>query len=293
MGKHANLTKINFDDFIELNNLRTDFNTLNEDFLPSYYGSSFTKQLFMRKRVKLIIDYSKYVGYIWYTPIDNYSAEINSMFVNENSNFNDKDKLTIYKSLINSITEYYDLYYNCNISSYNREILNVLGFTEVKGTLELEMDIDRDYTDILIDGIELSTVSSKNKSNIRCNIQNEVFQSDNRTPLTVEDVYFDELQQYYYDKGAILMTKDGKYIGYGQVIFDYGIPYVVNFGIVKEHRRKGYGKLLLNHLLKIVRENGFKIVKIKVKANNVEAINLYKSFGFNTCKETIYFELKR
>jgi hypothetical protein len=61
---------------------------------------------------------------------------------------------------------------------------------------------------------------------IRCNIQNEVFKNDSRIPLSIEDIYYDESQKYYYDEGSIFIKKANDYIGYGQIIMDMRIQVI-------------------------------------------------------------------
>ncbi|WP_406541200.1 hypothetical protein [Clostridium ljungdahlii] len=61
--------------------------------------------------------------------------------------------------------------------------------------------------------------------------------------MTLEDIYFDEAQDYYFEKGAIFLKQNDEYIGYGQIVMENDIPVIVNFGILKEFR----GKNMVRH----------------------------------------------
>lgn len=294
MYECINLTKKNFVQFKALNNLRYTFNTLNENFIEVYDRANFTKQIFLRRKVKLLQKDSKIVGYIWFTTKDKNSIKINSMNVMKN-----EDLLLCYNNLINCIDKKKNLIYTCEKNDYNFEILNSLNFKKNNGIVQLSLNLDDISNSIIMNkieeeqGLEMEKVVKGKKEEIRCRMQNEIFNSANRVPLSVEDIYFDELQEYYYDKGAILLKKDNKYIGYGQIIFDNKKPFIVNFGIIKECRNKGYGKKLLKYLICILVQNKFKEVKIRVYSENIPALSLYKSLGFTIENESCDWEIKR
>ncbi len=119
----------------------------------------------------------------------------------------------------------------------------------------------------------------------RCLLQNEIFKNDDRIPINIEDIYYDEAQEYYFDKGAIFIKFDNIPIGYGQIIIEDKVASIVNFGIIEKYRKKGYGKVFLRYLLNIAVDNEFSRVSLKVDSNNVVALNLYIALGFNIKKE--------
>ncbi|PWX46003.1 N-acetyltransferase, partial [Clostridium perfringens] len=63
------------------------------------------------------------------------------------------------------------------------------------------------------------------------------------------------------------------------------------FGIIEEFRGKGYGEALLIHILNQAKIKGLKEVYIKVKSDNINAINLYKKTGFEEASEISIYEL--
>ncbi|NLK96124.1 MAG: GNAT family N-acetyltransferase, partial [Clostridiales bacterium] len=116
---------------------------------------------------------------------------------------------------------------------------------------------------------------------IRCFIQNSVFRDNNRIPLTTADIEFDENQDYFIDDLCLFISVDNKVIGYGQIIYNKGIYTVVNLGIIKKYRGKGYGRDLLNALIILAERKGIRDLFIRVELNNHKAERLYESCGFN------------
>lgn len=54
--------------------------------------------------------------------------------------------------------------------------------------------------------------------------------------------------------------------------------------ILKEFRGQGYGRLVLNHIVGISKENGCRAIYLNVRENNLSAIKLYESYGFSKVK---------
>jgi GNAT superfamily N-acetyltransferase len=197
-----------------------------------------------------------------------------------------------YRYLINTIKENCTVKYLCENNNYNFNLLESMGFEKKEGTLILYKELSENIHFILNKEFEFEILQKGRDEEKRCEVQNKIFEEDHRIPLTLEDIFFDEVQDYYFEKGAVFLKKDNKYIGYGQFILENNIPVIVNFGIIKEYRGKGYSKYLLIYLLKIIYCNGFNKIIIKVKDSNYRALNLYKSVGFQVKKEQYYLELK-
>lgn len=290
MYECVGLNKRNLVYLEELNKVRCEFNTLNEDFFEIYSKCNFAQQILLRRRVKLLRNDSKYIGYIWFDMHDKNSCCINAISVLKTIG---NIKLNIlYKTLIDTIKRNCVITYLCETNDYNHEILKDIGFRKSEGTLVLHSNISKDIPIYLNKELEFELLKRERDEQKRCEIQNEVFGDDNRVPLSVEDIYFDQIQGYYFDKGAVFLKKDGEYIGYGQIIIEDDIPVIVNFGILKEYRGNGYSKAFLSHLLKIIKDTGFQNVKIKVKNTNIPAVNLYKKLGFNVKDEVCKWELE-
>ena len=58
---------------------------------------------------------------------------------------------------------------------------------------------------------------------------------------------------------------------------------IVNFAVLPEERRQGYGNLIMRLLLQTARNAGILKVVLETRASNVPAINLYEKHGFSQC----------
>ncbi|CAB1245139.1 GNAT family N-acetyltransferase [Clostridium sp. MT-14] len=289
MYKCIKLIKKNLKYFRELNSKRTLFNSLNKDFFQVYDNCNFIQKMILRNKVKLIKNNVKYIGYIWTDIYNKNVCYINAM--NVLYGYNNMSSLP-YKYLINTIKENCIIRYLCENNDYNFKLLKSVGFEKKEGTLILYKELPENMHFILNRELEFEMLQKGKDEGKRCEIQNKIFQEDNRVPLTLEDIFFDEVQDYYFEKGAVFLKKNNEYIGYGQFIIENGIPVIVNFGIIKEFRGKGYSKFLLMYILKLIHSNGFNKIIIKVKNSNYIALNLYKSVGFEVKKEQYYLELR-
>ncbi|AGY74449.1 GNAT family N-acetyltransferase [Clostridium autoethanogenum] len=290
MYKCVKLTNKNLKYFRELNNKRYLFNPVNEDFFKTYDRYNFAKQLILRRRVKLIKKDLHYIGYIWSDVSYNKMCTINAM--NVLCNCIAPDNLP-YKYLINTIKEPCTIKYICQNNNYNFNLLKSIGFKKGEGTLTLYKNLLENIPLIFDEKLQFKIFEKGKDEQKRCEIQNEIFKTDTRVPLTLEDIYFDEAQDYYFEKGAIFLKQNDEYIGYGQIVMENDIPVIVNFGILKEFRGKKYGKALLIYLLKIMYCSGFNRVIIKVKSSNYIALQLYTNMGFRIESERYNWTLDK
>lgn len=286
------LNKKNINYFIELNKAKDEFNILNKDFFQVYTICNFAQQILLRRKVKLLKNNYSYIGYIWSDINDKDICNINAMNVLTTFN-NLKSYAMAYKFMINTLTKTNTINYLCENNDYNFKILNNIGFVQKEGTLILYSNIRENIPLILDDEFQFEILNKGIGEQKRCEIQNKIFEDDNRIPLTIDDIYFDEIQEYYFDRGAVFLKKNGQYIGYGQIIIEDNIPMIVNFGIIKEYRGNGYSKILLIYLLHLIKANGFNLVKIKVKSTNIIALTLYKSLGFKIKNEIYKWEINK
>jgi ribosomal protein S18 acetylase RimI-like enzyme len=241
--------------------------------------------------VKLLKKDFKYVGYIWTEINDGKICIVKSL--NVLRRVGDFKDYAPYKILIDSISDNYTINYLCENNDYNSNVLKDIGFIKREGTLILYLNMLENIPLILRENLEFQILKKGRDEQKRCNIQNEIFKNDSRVPLTIEDIYFDESQNYYFEQGSVFLKKDGEYIGYGQVIIENNTPIIVNFGILSRYRGNGYSKSLLSYLLKIIKYNGYNRVKIKVKNTNKIALSLYEGIGFEITKEIYNWEFKK
>lgn len=288
MFKCVNLKNSNMVNLRELNKNRREFNFLNGDFFLVYDNSNFAQKIFLKRNVKLLYKNNKCVGYIW-TNVHKNVCHINALNIEKIDSLQEG-----YSYLINSIKKNPIINYDCENNGYNYNILEGIGFIKTEGTVELSLNLDKwiNFIDIP-PNINFENPVFHKHEKIRCYIQNEIFKSNSRIPLTVEDIYFDESQKYYMADCSFFIKKETEYIGYGQVIIEKEQPFIVNFGILQNFRGKGYAKILLTHILNTLQSKGFKKVMIRANSLNKVALDLYKNIGFSLYKEIYTFQLKK
>jgi len=297
------LTLNNMESFKELYSKSLKKLNYDKDFFKCYDNQNFLIKFLYRKFMRIIKLDNTSIGYIWYeTPMDNFikvwALYIDSKYIN-----------LIKENILSS--------FNSNILSYeavdtveNNIILDKLGFKKQRYTLLMKMNIENynnneriyDIYNKIINNyyfknhFNSSTVFSTRKliigkdEELRCNIQNDIFGEWNRRPLTIDDIYSDMTQDYFLKDLCIFGMINNLYIGYGQIIFNRDMYTIVNFGIIKDFRGIGLGKLLLNDIILYAKKSGIKELAIRVDSNNTAAINLYKWIGFKESYKIVVWE---
>lgn len=282
----VSLNKKNIYDFKRLNDKRRIFNRLNEEFFTLYEQCNFVDKYALRKQVKLLKYKNDFIGYIWSVKEDNATSLIRSMMITEYS-----DPLKGYNSLLNTLNCTGDALYTCQSNCGNTDLLSALGFKIIEGTIEMCLDVEKLTPFPISENTSFERLKRGEQEELRCKIQNKIFENDDRIPLSVEDIYFDEDQSYYLEEGAIFIKDGSSYVGYGQIVIDNKNAYIVNFGILKNYRGNGYGKCLIKYLVTLIKSFGFNEVYIKVDSKNNNALKLYEAMGFRLCAE--YYKWKR
>ena len=86
-----------------------------------------------------------------------------------------------------------------------------------------------------------------------------------------------------FDRGLIyyILEKDGRPCGC--VAIEKASPdvcYLQRLAVLPEHRRKGYGKTLVNHIFDRAGKNGAQKIEIGIISEDTKLKNWYKQFGF-------------
>jgi GNAT superfamily N-acetyltransferase len=278
-------------DLKRLNDLSSEFNVLNEDFFERYDRAGIAGKLLERRRVRLLKCGSDCTGFIWFERYTKSTCRIRSMFSDE------KDSLSAYRLLVESIGDFRNIQYSCTDNVFNFRMLEDLGFE--RGPGEIEMLIGRDEIMKALEekpssqpGLVFKTFEKGKDEGLRCWVQNDIFENSSRVPLSLSDIIHDVSQRYFLEGGAAFLYVGGDCIGYGQIVIHGDIPYLVNIGIIKGYRGRGYGRVLVKHFLKTILERGFDEVRLNVKSDNLAAFNLYKSLGFSVDSETCRWQKK-
>jgi len=78
----------------------------------------------------------------------------------------------------------------------------------------------------------------------------------------------------------LVAADGGRLLGYAGMHRVLDEASVTNVAVDPSHRRKGVAKALLHELEKICRREGAAFLTLEVRASNQNAINLYRSLGF-------------
>jgi len=269
------LSLFNVNQLRKLYNKNEDAYICDKSFFDIYDEESFFIKYAIRKQIKLFKINNEYIGYIWYEyPSDQGFSNIYSIYLKDEYIDLLNSKLL---SLFNIKSFRFDMIDNSKASS----IMKKLNFDVNSKNILMKKKTSNLYRDNLGKRIFFKHFKEGRDEALRCKIQNSVFNEKNRIPLTVEDVYREEEEDYYIrNYGVFICNEDGLAIGYGQVIFNKGLYTIVNLGILSEYRHQGHGEALVNYLVGFCFKNSIKNVYIRVEKNNYQALNLYKKIGF-------------
>ncbi|MDP4087663.1 MAG: GNAT family N-acetyltransferase [Bacillota bacterium] len=280
MYKSERLQIATINELSRLNSKRLTFNLLNEDFSKYYRKSNFFGRYLLRRQVRLLTYNSQYIGYLWYSKIGTKKGVycINALYVDKE--YIDKEVYKLFCDFNGGSIVYFD----CKMTETSSSLLESIGFIRKNGTYELTKTINM-KENIENSGLKFITFRRGRHEKLRCDIQNEIFRNSQREPLSVQDIYLDEMQEYYVNDWCIFLQSEGKIVGYGQIIMSNYKPLIVNFGVKDGYRHRGFGDILLCYLINILFDAGHKEVRIKVSTTNLPAYNLYRKKGFNVVDE--------
>ncbi|WP_373898424.1 GNAT family N-acetyltransferase [Haloimpatiens sp. FM7315] len=273
-----------------LNLEKNSFNNLNKDFFSYYDKVNIFEKIFILKELILLQDTleKRIIGYLWIHKLDINNYKIKSIYIEKEYVENNKIYDEFKKALISNSS----YVYTCEKNSFNNRVLEIIGFIKQEGFYEMSLDMKNIMPIKDVPYISFEKFTVKKDEKIRCCIQNAIFENANRIPLTVEDIYYEEQEDYFYKDGCFFIKYKDTYIGYGQIIFeDLNEPYIVNFGIIPEFRNRGYAKQLLNFIVNTLYNEGFTKSYIKVSCDNDRALSLYKKMNFLITKENYIWKL--
>lgn len=268
------LSLFNMGHFRKLYNKNEDAYTCNKSFFEIYDEEHFLIKYLIRKQIKLFKVNKEYIGYIWYEyPSQSGLSNIYAIYLKEE-----------YMDMINarmlSFFKRTTFRYDMIASSRNSNIMKKLNFNVNSKNILMKIKTTN-FSNVIKDCIKFRHFKEGQDEELRCKIQNFVFNDKNRIPLTIEDVRREEAEEYYINNfGVFIYNNQGQVVGYGQVIYNKGLYTIVNLGILGEYRRHGYGEMLLKYLINICKQNSIHDVYIRVDKDNLKAIALYNKVGF-------------
>lgn len=269
------LSLFNIERFRKLYNKNEDTYICEKSFFEIYDNKHFLIKYLIRKQIKLFKVNSEYIGYIWYEyPSQRGLSNIYSIYL--------KDE---YLDLINSTLL---SFFNINVFRYDMlanskasKLMKKLNFNINSKSILMKIQSKRFYNMNNEDYVIFKHFEEGQDEELRCKIQNLVFNDRNRLPLSVDDIYREEEEDYYIENfGVFICTPQGQAMGYGQIIFNNGLYTIVNLGILKEYRNHGYGEMLVKYLIDLCYSQLISDVYIRVDKNNNPALSLYRKVGF-------------
>ncbi len=155
----------------------------------------------------------EYVGFIWIEQTNEKQYKILSLYLE------DAREYTELKRILYFLRPSHSVYYECRYNNKNKNALEKLGFVRKNHSIEMKYQLEDIKENILGDPeIEFKKFRENEDERKRWHVQNEVFKSDKRIPLSLNDIIDDEFQSYYIEDAGYFMVIKGKYIGYGQLI---------------------------------------------------------------------------
>ncbi|GKU24709.1 GNAT family N-acetyltransferase [Clostridium folliculivorans] len=253
------------------------FNSFNNSFIKFYKSKPPIIRLLLLRNIRFIYLNKKVVGYFWFEKIYEKTYSIKDFVVNTRA---DLSKALEESTVKNGFFSKGLFIYECEDNSLSNIILTTLGFKKSGETLLMEKSIEDKYIENVPSNITFRFMENNKDENLRCNLQNNIFEDDSRIPLTIDDIYYDQCQDYYLENASIFIKDYDECVGYGQIILNNDSFFIVNLGIVKEQRGKGFSTYLLNYLIKVCYDRGIKKIYIRVDQQNAIAKKLYLNNGF-------------
>jgi len=269
------LTLFNINYLKKLYNKSENAYICDKSFFDIYNKESFIIKYIIRKQIKLFKVGNEYVGYIWYeSPSDEGFSNIYAIYL--------EDK---YIKLLNSnILSYLNIdtfKYDMLATSKAVYIMKKLNFNVNSKNILMKMQATTFNINFNKNKIMFKHFKEEQDEDLRCKIQNSVFNDKNRIPLSVGDIRCEEDEEYYIKNFSVFIcNENGQATGYGQIICNKGFYTIVNLGILHEYRKQGYGEMLVKYLVELCHKQSIKNVYIRVDKNNLKALSLYSKIGF-------------
>lgn len=269
------LSLFNMERFRKLYNKNEDAYICDKSFFEIYDKEHFLIKYLIRKQIKLFKHNNEYIGYIWYEyPSQRGLSNIYSIYLKDE--YLDLINSTLL-SFFNINTFKYDMLANSKAS----KLMNKLNFNINSKNILMKIQSNNFYKRNTEDNVIFKHFKEGQDEELRCKIQNSVFNDKNRIPLSIDDIFREEEEDYYIKNfGVFICNYRGQAMGYGQVIYNNGFYTIVNLGILERYRNHGYGEMLVEYLINLCYNKSIHEVYIRVDKNNNAALSLYRKVGF-------------
>jgi len=92
--------------------------------------------------------------------------------------------------------------------------------------------------------------------------------------MLYEEILYNDMAHYF------VLTEDNQKIGYIGLWLTRPNAEMINIVVQKEHRRKGYGKALVQQAIAFCEDENIDSLTLEVNVNNTPAVKFYETFGF-------------
>ena len=179
------------------------------------------------------------------------------------------------------------------------ELLSNLGFEVIRRFHELRMDV----SDVNLEAVEQSGTAYRHldagENELLAWIENRCFMDTwGFNPNTAEYIGWELSARGDCPDDVILALSEGKPIGYCWTEAECGRDSstgkskgrIYMLGVDTDYRVKGLGKKLLRAGLLHLKNKGRELIDITVDSQNIAAVTLYRSLGFQLHGETVWYE---
>lgn len=150
---------------------------------------------------------------------------------------------------------------------------------------EYDMSLDMDAKQTFNDNMVFKKASYEDINNI---VQNDFEFNDRFKDTSGNELDFKNLINTTY-----IMEKDNAIIGMVRLEVIGNAGGIYGLEVLSSYRGKGYGRELLNHSIKELKENNVESISLQVVTDNKNALNLYKSCGFKESYIMDYYRLAK
>lgn len=118
-------------------------------------------------------------------------------------------------------------------------------------------------------------------------------EKDSFSPPWSRSAFEEELAQNRLAR-YIVAEEDGQIVGYAGMWLVINEAHVTNVAVSGSRRGEGIGRLLMETLMEIARENGMESMTLEVRVSNMVARHLYETLGFTEAgiRKNYYSETK-
>jgi len=179
------------------------------------------------------------------------------------------------------------------------EVLSNLGFKRVRQYHELKLELAQANLEGSDEpGGSLSRLGDGEEARL-AEIENCCFENTwGFNPNTVEYVAWELKAKGNCPEDIILSEESGEVVGYCWPVVDRGREPATSkskgriymLGVRPTHRGRGLGRRLLLAGMRQLKEKGLETVEITVDSQNVAAVGLYRSLGFEVVEDTLWYE---